>query len=43
VVKDVGDTDAWAAGVLHAAAIHRIDRGDGSIVPVSSPALTVVR
>jgi hypothetical protein len=42
-VKDGGDTDAWAAGVLHAARIHRIDLGDGDIVPVLAPALKVVR
>jgi hypothetical protein len=42
-VKDRGDTDAWAAGVLHAAGIHRLDLGDGTIVPVLPPQLTVVR
>ncbi len=42
-VKDGGDTDAWAASVLHAAGIHRIDLGNGTIVPVSPPALKVVR
>jgi hypothetical protein len=42
-VKDGGDTDAWAASVLHAAGIHRIDLGKGNIVPVLPSALKVVR
>jgi hypothetical protein len=38
--KDRGETDSWAASVLHAAGIHRIDLGDGDVVPA---ALKVVR
>jgi hypothetical protein len=37
--KDEGDTDAWAAGVLHRASIHEIDLGDGRVVPVLPPTL----
>ncbi|KUH85502.1 hypothetical protein AU186_22330 [Mycobacterium sp. GA-1999] len=42
-IKDRGDTDAWAAGVLHDAGIHSIDLGDGTASPVLSQALKVVR
>ena len=41
-VKDRGDTDSWAAGVLQAAGIHRMDLGDGDVVPVLPPLLKVV-
>ncbi len=40
--KDGGDTDAWAAGVLHRAGVHEIDLGDGVVVPVLPPSLRVV-
>jgi hypothetical protein len=42
-IKDGGDTDAGAAGVLHAAGIHRIDLGKANMVPVLPPALKAVR
>jgi hypothetical protein len=42
-LKDRGDTDGWAAGVLHRAGIHRIDLGDGEVVPVLPPSLKAVR
>lgn len=42
VIKDRGDTDAWAARVLHDAGIHSIDLGDGTVAPVLPPALKVV-
>ncbi|WP_204080384.1 hypothetical protein [Mycobacterium riyadhense] len=42
-ITDRGDTDAWAAGVLHGAGMHRIDLGDGNVVPIVSPPLRVVR
>jgi hypothetical protein len=42
-IKDRGDTDAWAAGVLHAAGIHQIDFEDGTSVPVLLSSLKVVR
>jgi hypothetical protein len=42
-IKDGGDTDAWAAGVLHAAGLHRIDLGKANMVPVLPPALKAVR
>jgi hypothetical protein len=41
-IKDRGDTDGWAAGMLHAAGIHQIDLGDGDVVPVLPPTLKVV-
>jgi hypothetical protein len=37
--KDRGDTDAWAAGVLHRAGVHEIDLGGGVVVPVLPPPL----
>ncbi len=40
--KDGGDTDAWAAGVLHRAGVHEIDLGDGVVVPVLPPSMRVV-
>lgn len=40
--KDGGDTDGWAAGVLHAAGIHTIVDQDGREVPVLPPALRTV-
>ncbi|MBS4728241.1 hypothetical protein MSM1_07720 [Mycobacterium sp. SM1] len=42
-IKGRGDTDAWAAGVLPGAAIHRIDVGDGTVVPIVPAALKVLR
>ncbi len=36
-VKDTGDTDSWAAGVLQTAGIHRIIGRDGVEVPVLPP------
>lgn len=41
-MKDRGDTDGWAARVLHGAGIHQIGLGDGEVVPVLPPALKVV-
>jgi hypothetical protein len=41
-IKDGGDTDGWAAGVLRAAGFHHIERGDGVVVPVLAPLLKVV-
>lgn len=40
-VKDKGDTDAWAAGVLHRADVHAIGLGDGVVVPVLPPSVRV--
>jgi Family of unknown function (DUF5997) len=40
-IKDRGDTDGWAASVLHAAGVHWIDLGDGEVVPMSAPAFKV--
>lgn len=40
-LKDGGDTDAWAAGVLHRAGIHTIE-SDGQSLPVLPPMLRVV-
>jgi hypothetical protein len=40
--KDGGDTDAWAAGVLHQVGVHEIDLGDGAAVPVLPPSMRVV-
>jgi hypothetical protein len=42
-IKDRGDADGWAADVLHAAGIYRIDLDHGEVVPVLPPALEVVR
>jgi hypothetical protein len=42
-INDHGDTDGWAASALHAAGIHRINLGDGDVVPVLAPQLKVVR
>jgi Family of unknown function (DUF5997) len=42
-LKDRGDTDCWAAGVLDSGGIHRIDLGDGEVVPVLPPSLKLVR
>ena len=39
--KDGGDTDAWAAGVLHRAGVHEIDLGDGVVVTVLPPSMRV--
>jgi hypothetical protein len=40
--KDGGDTDAWAASVLHGVGVHEIDLGDGVVVPVLPPSMRVV-
>lgn len=39
--KDEGDTDAWAAAVLHRAGVHEIGLGDGVVVPVLPPSVRV--
>ena len=39
--KDGGDTDAWAAAVLHRAGVHEICLGDGVVVPVLPPSVRV--
>lgn len=41
-LKDGGDTDTWAAGVLHRAGIHTVEQ-DGQSLPVLPPTLMVVR
>lgn len=40
--RDGGDTDDWAAGVLHRAGVHEIGLGDGVVVPVLPPSMRVV-
>jgi hypothetical protein len=40
-VKDGGDTDAWAAGVLHRVGAHAIGLDDGVMVPVLPPSVRV--
>jgi hypothetical protein len=41
-VKDGGNTDAWAAGVLRRANVHEVDLGNGVIIPVLPPSARVV-
>ena len=41
-VKDGGNTDAWAAGVLDRADVHEVDLGDGVEIPVLPPSARVV-
>ena len=41
-LTDRGDTDSWAAGVVHSAGIHTVDLGDGEVVPVLPTSLKVV-
>jgi len=42
-LTDGGDTDAWAAGVLHRAGVQEIELFDRTVVPVLAPLSSVLK